>query len=152
MRDERSRGVRELLERPAAKRVARADVQDDDGRTVRDAGCRERRIHALARAPGLGHAYRIAGAIRRRHSQRLEEIPLVLDRMPRSERPRPIDGLRVHPAPAGDGIADALGRAGQPRQPRPAWTAVKIDDDVERAPPQLTRDRDVVDHAAECRR
>ena len=55
-----------------------------------------------AAAASTGISTGNARAVGRRDAERREQIPLVLDRVPRPQRARPRDPPRVHPAAAGD--------------------------------------------------
>ena len=102
------------------------------------------------------HLDRSARRVRRRDVERREQIPLVLDRMARPQLARPRDAPRVHPAPAGDLVADAHRRAAQPRQQRRARPAVEIDGEIERARAaaggRAPRSREQPAHARAARR
>ena len=102
-------------------------------------------------APGrriLGHLERVIDRRWRRDAQRRQQVPLVLDRVARPQFPSALDGLRVHPAAAGDPVAESLARPGEPREPRAARPAVKIDDQVEPSPGQRASQSPVVGDAA----
>src|SRR5207248_2838421 len=64
------------------------------------------------------------------HAERRQQVPLILDRMPRPEAARPGDALGVHPASASHGVADARRRAAEPYKQRAARSAVKIDREI----------------------
>ena len=117
--------------RPTAKRIAGADVDHDERR----AGCHTRggepRLHACVHRRIDRHGDRVTRAIRRLDAKRLQQRPLIQHRVTRrNERPRPRHASRVAPAAAGQVIADALRRAGRPREKAAAWSAMEINGDV----------------------
>ena len=118
---------------------------------------RRRRVSADRRRPSAAHRRRPAisigkcRSIRRRDAERRQQIPLVLDRMPRPELPRARDARRVHPAAAGDLVAEALRRAAQPGEQRRARPAVKIDREVVAPRAKRRAEREVAEQAAQPR-
>ena len=131
-------------------------------------GCRRSRGRRSAGAPGRRRRRRggastaaaAAGdssiptrwriAVRRRGQRPAEvgeQIPLVLDRMPRPQVGRARHDLGVHPRPPLDLVADAARRAGGPGQQRGARAAMEVDDEVEAGPAQLAGQGDVVGDA-----
>ena len=134
--------------RPAPERVAGADVNDDKRIGGRHAGARQALGDRRAR-PGIGrHLHRVRRSIRRRDTERLDQIPLVLHRMTATELPRPRDAPRVQPAPPDDLVADAHGCAAQPRQERRPRPAVKVDCEIVPGGSQPTAQREVAEQAA----
>ena len=65
-----------------------------------------------------------------RNAERVQQIPLIGDGMPRADAARTRDARRVHPAAAGHVVADARRRARQPGDERAARSAVEVDDEV----------------------
>ena len=61
---------------------------------------------------------------------RLQQVPLIDDRMPLAERTRPRHRVRVHPASSLDFVPDPLRRPGRQRQPRASRSAVQVDHDI----------------------
>ena len=129
--------------RPPPELVAGADVHDDElvGRV--DA---ERAAPLFDPAPGLRVLEHLDRVARRRRpaefgQQRLDEIPLVLDRVALAVAARPRHPCRVHPAAAGNRVADALAGSGGEGEQRTARPAVEVDDRVEArsAQPQCQR-------------
>ena len=147
-RDERH----EVLDRPAPERVAGADVHHHDlvagpnaaaYQPVADRG-RYNRIS--------GHLHDVDRSLGRRDVERRQQIPLVLDRVPPAQLARPRDAPRVHPAAAGDLVADPDRRAAQPRQQRRPRSAVEVDGDVVVRGLEPASQRDVGHHAAQSSR
>ena len=113
-----------------------------------DAGAREAFVDAPRGGGVERHVDRVTRRIRAVAGpavDRRQQVPLVLDRMPRPQVARPVDGFRVVPAAALDVVADALAGAGGPRQPRAARAAVQVDDDVESRRAEPAGEPDVID-------
>ena len=125
--------------RPSPERVAGADVGNDELVPRRNPGrvepCRDSRVGGgIAR-----HLHAVARRVRSPRGpavNRLEQVPLVHDRVARPQPPRAGHCFRVHPRPPRDRVADSFPRARCERQPRAARTAVQIDDEVVPRAPQ----------------
>ena len=61
---------------------------------------------------------------------RLEQIPLIHDRVARSQLAWTRHATGVHPGASGDLIADPLRRPGEKRQPRASWSPVQVENHV----------------------
>ena len=137
--------------RPATKRVARADVQHDRPRGVRDAQVREQGGQPGQRVGRGRHVDPVGRAIRwaiegRVHG--LEQVPLILDRMPRLVPPRAVHHVGVHPGSSGNIVAHPARRPAGPGQPGAARSAVEVDDQVEAPAAQGAGQLQVVAQAA----
>ena len=108
--------VGERLFGPAPERVARAHVQDDQRRVVRDTPAWSAAPRRPARLVRHRHRHAIARRIGRRQLrvEGAQQVPLVLDRVPRPELARSMDDMRVHPGPAGDIVAHPDGAPASP--------------------------------------
>ena len=76
-----------------------------------DAGAGQARGESLDRRRVRRHFHREAIARRCADAERFEQIPLVFDRVPRAQRPRPCDAVCVHPRTAGNLVADPFARS-----------------------------------------
>ena len=99
--------------------------------------CHARRLqappHLFIRGRVEAHLHRIFGrrwAASRPPINRVEEVPLIHDRMPPAEGSGPRNRPGVHPRAPENLVTNARWRSGQPRQPRTPWSAVQIDRDV----------------------
>ena len=106
---------------------------DDDDRAPRS----RRRATPIASTTCCGgglverHLDRVALGAWRRHTDRRQQIPLVLDRVPaRSSRGRLMRSVYIHARPA-TLVADAPRGPAQPRQQRRAGATMKVDGEVE---------------------
>ena len=151
-RVERQRGDKrdKMVVRPAAERVAGAHVNNDQAIGWGHARSREARVDRRCGPRVHRHLDRTGGAIRTRNVERRQKIPLVLDRMPRPQPPRPLDLVCVHPAPSDDLIADSSRCAAEPCQQRRARPAVKIDGQVVAALAEAAAEREVLEDAFEA--
>ena len=136
---ERCRQVGERFSGPAAEGVACAHVDDDQLSRVRHASRGKHSFHALTGVGRFRHLRRIVEGVERRYAQWREQIRLVRHRVSRPQLARAVHPVGVHPAAAGDCVADPARCPGHPRQPRAARAAVKIDDQVEAPGAQRTR-------------
>ncbi len=139
----------ERLAGPAAKRVPRAHVHDDN-RRAGDARVLQPAIDRCGGLRILDHLERVAGGIRGTDVERREQVPLVRHRCAWRLVRGAADDVRVHPRAPRDRIADAHRRAAGPREPGGPRPAVQVDRDVEVLAPQPPRDRDVVAHASQA--
>jgi hypothetical protein len=125
-------------------------VHDDHGVAGHDAGFREPARYGAPGAAVRCHLDRRVGGIGRRDANRVEQIPLVLDGVSRSDVTGPMDANRVHPSAPGDVVPDAHGRTRQPGDQRTARTAVKIDRHVEPCRANAPDERKVVANASQA--
>jgi hypothetical protein len=134
--------------RPAPERVAGADVQHDELVAGVDTRRRQPRRHPFVRVGDERHFHRVVlrvAAAARPAGDRLQQVPLVGDRVPRPQLRRAVRHARVHPPPPRDVVADPFPRAAGPRQPGRARAAVQVEREIETRPPQPPRQRDVRD-------
>ena len=107
--------------RPAPKRVAGADVHDDQSRGLVDARRLQSRAHAGCGSLVLRHFDRRLAFVWRRQSQRRQQIPLVPDGMAGGhQRSCPWNAIGVRPRAPRHGVADARRRTCRPGEPRAA--------------------------------
>ena len=97
-------------------------------------------FHASAGVGRFRHLRRIVDGVERRYAEWREQIRLVRHRVSRPQLARPVHPVGVHPAAAGDCVADPARCPGNPRQPRAPRAAVEIDDQVEAPAAQRTRE------------
>ena len=140
--------------RPASKRVAGADVDHDE----LVGALHSRRLEStLDVSLGLGvryHFYGIPCAVRPAGGpsvNRLEEVPLVDDRVSPSKFPRPWHRSGVHPRATIDFVPDSFGRSRQPGEPRAPRAAVQIDHQIVMIPSQSSRQPEIVDYSRKAR-
>jgi hypothetical protein len=122
-------------------------VDDDDFVARRDARAAETRLDGFCRARFDGHFDRRLRPIRSRDADRVEQVPLVLDRVARAESARPRHTPRIHPGAPGDLVPDPLRRTAQPREQRSPWAAMKIDREIVMLAPQAARQPEIGEQA-----
>jgi hypothetical protein len=122
---------REALERPTPERITGAHMNDDQAIVRRDASFAKPLFHGACGGGIQRHFDGEAGPIRRSDAERFEEVPLVLDRVPRSKLARPRHTPRVHPGAAGNLVADPFSCAAQPCEQRRPRAAVEIEREIE---------------------
>ncbi len=119
--------------RPASKRIPGADVNDYEfvGRGHASRG--QTLGNPSVRGDVAGHFHRVPYRVRtarRPALYRLEQVPLIHDRVPTPQLAGPRHGPRVHPRSSLDLVTDARWRSRQPREPCASRAAVEVDHQV----------------------
>ena len=129
--------------RPSPERVARADVRNHQLVCPGDSRGPEAPLDPRHGARIRRHLHAVARRVRSARGpafNRLEQVPLIDDRVPRPERPRTSHRFRVHPRAPGDRVPDSCPCPGRERQPRAPRPSVQIDDEIVARSPQLPRE------------
>lgn len=121
----------EVLDRPTAERITGADMQHDHLNATGRPGCLKPMIDVSCSHRIYRHLDRIVRSTRGGDIEPRKQVPLVFDRMPRTQASRPIDTFRIHERPRGNVVSDAPPCAAEHREQRRTRAAVEIDRDVE---------------------